>query len=54
MKLADGGSLSLDEIGDMEFQLQAKLFQVLQNHEFQTLGGKESVRVDVRVIAANS
>jgi two-component system, NtrC family, response regulator AtoC len=49
---ADGGTLLLDEIGDMDFKLQAKLLQVLQDHEFQRLGGKEPVHVDVRVIAA--
>ena len=51
-EIADGGTLLLDEIGDMEFRLQAKLLQVLQDHEFQRLGGRETVRVDVRVIAA--
>ncbi len=49
---ADGGTILLDEIGDMDFKLQAKLLQVLQDHEFQRLGGKEMVRVDVRVLAA--
>lgn len=49
---ADGGTILLDEIGDMDFKLQAKLLQVLQDHEFQRLGGKETIRVDVRVIAA--
>lgn len=51
-EIADNGTLLLDEIGDMDFRLQAKLLQVLQDHEFQRLGGKETVRVDVRVIAA--
>jgi two-component system response regulator AtoC len=51
-EMANGGTLLLDEIGDMDFKLQAKLLQVLQDHEFQRLGGKETVRVDVRVIAA--
>jgi len=51
-ELADGGTILLDEIGDMDFKLQAKLLQVLQDHEFQRLGGKEMVHVDVRVIAA--
>jgi two-component system, NtrC family, response regulator AtoC len=51
-EIADGGTLLLDEIGDMDFKLQAKLLQVLQDHEFQRLGGKETVRVDVRMIAA--
>ncbi len=51
-EFAHGGTLLLDEIGDMDFKLQAKLLQVLQDHEFQRLGGKETVHVDVRVIAA--
>ncbi len=51
-ELADGGTILLDEIGDMDFKLQAKLLQVLQDHEFQRLGGKETVSVDVRVLAA--
>src|ERR1022692_449425 len=49
---ADGGTLLLDEIGDMDHKLQAKLLHVLQDRAFQHLGGKETVSVDVRVIAA--
>jgi DNA-binding NtrC family response regulator len=49
---ADGGTIMLDEIGDMDVRLQAKLLQVLQDHEFQRIGGKETIKVDVRVIAA--
>lgn len=49
---ADGGTILLDEIGDMDIRLQAKLLQVLQDHEFQRVGGKETIKVDVRVIAA--
>jgi two-component system response regulator AtoC len=49
---ADGGTIFLDEIGDMDIRLQAKLLQVLQDHEFQRVGGKETIRVDVRVMAA--
>jgi two-component system response regulator AtoC len=49
---ADGGTILLDEIGDMDVRLQAKLLQVLQDREFQRIGGKEVVKVDVRVMAA--
>ena len=49
---ANGGTILLDEIGDMDFKLQAKLLQVVQDGEFLRLGGAEVCRVDVRVIAA--
>jgi two-component system response regulator AtoC len=49
---ADGGTILLDEIGDMELRLQAKLLQVLQDQEFQRIGGKETIKVDVRIMAA--
>ena len=49
---ADGGTILLDEIGDMDVRLQSKLLQVLQDHEFQRIGGKEVIKVDVRVMAA--
>ena len=49
---ADGGTIFLDEIGDMDVRLQAKLLQVLQDREFQRIGGKETIKVDVRVMAA--
>ncbi|MGC8793988.1 MAG: sigma-54-dependent transcriptional regulator [Bryobacteraceae bacterium] len=51
-ELADGGTILLDEIGDMDFRLQAKLLHVLQDNEFERLGGREPVRVEVRVMAA--
>lgn len=51
-EMADGGTVLLDEIGDMDVRLQAKLLQVLQDSEFQRIGGKETIKVDVRVIAA--
>ena len=51
-EMANGGTLLLDEIGDMDVRLQAKLLQVLQDSEFQRIGGKEVIRVDVRVLAA--
>jgi two-component system response regulator AtoC len=50
--VADHGTMLLDEIGDMDFGLQAKLLQVLQDQTFQRLGGKELVKVDVRILAA--
>lgn len=53
-ELADGGTIFLDEIGDMSLSLQAKVLRVLQDKTFMRIGGKEPVTVDVRVIAATN
>jgi len=51
---ADGGTLFLDEIGDMSANTQAKILRVLQEHEFERLGGTRTLKVDVRLIAATN
>src|SRR6187455_3447343 len=51
---ADGGTLFLDEIGDMSSSTQAKILRVLQEHEFERLGGTRTLRVDVRLVAATN
>jgi two-component system response regulator AtoC len=53
-ELAGDGTIFLDEISEMPLQLQAKLLQVLQDGEFSRLGGRRSLSVDVRVIAASN
>src|SRR6266513_1658118 len=51
---ADGGTLFLDEIGDMSASTQAKILRVLQEHEFERLGGTRTLKVDVRLVAATN
>lgn len=51
-ELASGGTIFLDEIGDMSPSLQVKVLRVLQEHEFERLGGVKSIKVDIRIIAA--
>lgn len=51
---ADGGTLFMDEIGDMNLALQAKLLRILQESEFERLGSSKTIKVDVRVVAATS
>jgi Nif-specific regulatory protein len=51
---ADGGTLFLDEVGDMSPSTQAKILRVLQEHEFERLGGTRTLKVDVRLIAASN
>jgi two-component system nitrogen regulation response regulator NtrX len=53
-ELADGGTLFLDEVGDMSVKTQAKVLRVLQEQTFQRVGGQQTIKVDVRVIAATN
>ena len=53
-ELAHGGTIFLDEIGDMPPDVQVKLLRVLQEHEFERVGGSNPIKVDVRVIAATN
>ena len=53
-QLADRGTLFLDEIGELPIELQPKLLRAVQQHEFERLGSSQSVRVDVRVVAATN
>ncbi|MEW6264168.1 MAG: sigma-54 dependent transcriptional regulator [Thermodesulfobacteriota bacterium] len=53
-ELADGGTIFLDEIADMSPKLQVKLLRVLQEHEFERIGGGKTINVDIRVITATN
>lgn len=53
-EIADGGTLFLDEIGDLPLSTQVKLLRVLQEEQFERVGGAQSIEVDVRVIAATN
>ena len=53
-EVADGGTIFLDEIGEMGPELQVKLLRVLENQEFRRIGGSKTIQVDVRVIAATN
>ena len=53
-EVADGGSIFLDEIGNINLETQAKLLRVIQEKEFMRLGGVETIRVDVRIVAASN
>ncbi len=53
-ELADGGTILLDEVGDMSLSLQAKVLRVLQEKEFERVGGQRSIKVDIRIISATN
>lgn len=53
-KLADGGTLFLDEVGDIPLETQVKLLRVIESQEFERLGGKDTLKVDVRIISATN
>ena len=53
-ELADQGTIFLDEVGDMSLKTQAKVLRVLEEQTFERVGGKETIRVDVRVLAASN
>ncbi len=54
LEVANGGTIFLDEIGDLKPELQAKLLRVLEEREFERVGGVQPIRIDVRIIAATN
>ena len=54
LEMADGGTVFLDEIGELALPLQAKLLRVLQEHEFERVGGTRTIKADIRVLAATN
>ncbi len=53
-ELGDGGTIFLDEIGDLEMSLQAKILRVIQHKEFERVGGTEVIKTDVRILSATN
>jgi len=53
-EVASGGTLFLDEIGDMKLDVQAKLLRILETHQFERIGGTNTIKADVRIIAATN
>ena len=53
-ELANGGTIFLDEIADMSLRTQAKILRILQEHQFERVGGTDTLEVDVRVLAATN
>ncbi len=53
-ELANGGTIFLDEIGDMDLSLQAKILRVIQQKEFQRVGGTDTIHIDARIISATN